>query len=89
MRINGMFTLPEARGQGIAKALLEKCLAYGSEEARNVGMAFAASIVVDDDNPPARALYSKCGFVAISQKPLFIESHRIVVLMKYTPDSVR
>ncbi|KAG4442737.1 hypothetical protein IFR05_001754 [Cadophora sp. M221] len=89
MRINGMFTLPEARGQGIAKALVENCLACGSAEARKAGMTFVASIVVDDNNPAARALYSKCGFVEISQKPVFIESHRIAVLMKYAPDPVR
>ncbi|PVH87190.1 hypothetical protein DL98DRAFT_566916 [Cadophora sp. DSE1049] len=88
LRINGMFALPEARGQGIAKALLEKSLQYGSEEAVKSGMIFVASMVVDDDNPPAKALYAKCGFVAIAQEPMFIGSPRIAVLMKYKPESV-
>ncbi|KAH7330311.1 acyl-CoA N-acyltransferase [Rhexocercosporidium sp. MPI-PUGE-AT-0058] len=89
LRIDGMFTLPEARGQGIAKALLQKSLEYGSEEARKTRMSFVASIVVDDDNPPAKALYSKCGFEAISQEPMFVGSPRILVLMKYTPKPAR
>lgn len=88
LRINGMFTLRETRGQGIAKALLEKSLQYGSEEAAKSGLIFVASMVVDDDNPPAKALYAKCGFVAIAQEPMFIDSPRIAVLMKYTPKSV-
>ncbi|KAL2067301.1 hypothetical protein VTL71DRAFT_1725 [Oculimacula yallundae] len=87
LRINGMFTLPEARGQGIAKALLENALEFGSKEAKKTELTFVATMVVDDDNVPARALYAKCGFVEISRENMFLDSPRIAVLMKYAPRS--
>ncbi|KAE8453763.1 hypothetical protein EG329_009274 [Mollisiaceae sp. DMI_Dod_QoI] len=86
-RVNGMFTLPEARGQGVAKALMERFFKYGAVEAAKVGKEFVSSIVVDADNPPARNLYEKCGFVALSEEPFGPGGSRIAVLMKYDPNS--
>ncbi len=82
VRINGMFTLPEARGQGIAKALVEEVLKYGTNEAMKLGRTYAASIVVDMDNPAARALYEKCGFLPVKQETFYNGSPREVLLMK-------
>jgi ribosomal protein S18 acetylase RimI-like enzyme len=87
-RINGMFTLPEVRGQGIAKALIEKAKVFGCEQAALSGKGFVGSIAVDADNLPAKALYKKCGFVTIKEEPLSHGSSRTVLLMKYTPEIV-
>ncbi|KUJ20547.1 uncharacterized protein LY89DRAFT_640184 [Mollisia scopiformis] len=85
-RINGMFTLPEARGQGIAKALIERFFEHGKEEANKVGKNFVCSIVVDADNTPAKNLYEKCGFVSLIQET-YPESSRVAILMKYPATS--
>jgi len=58
-RINAMFTLPEARGKGIAQALLAAGLKYGADEEAAVGNPFVGSIVVGFHNTPARKLYEK------------------------------
>lgn len=87
-RVNGMFTLPEARGQGIAQALIAKIVEYGSSEAAKCGKSFESTIVVDSDNPAARGLYEKCGFVAIKEEAYAADNPRMVILMKYIPKSV-
>jgi len=84
LRINGMFTLPEVRGQGVAQALLEHVLAYGTGEAMKYGKRFAGAIVVDSDNPGARALYQKCGFVTVKEVPFNEGRPRMAMLLKYT-----
>jgi len=84
-----MFTLPEARGQGLAKTLIFKAIQYGSEEAAKAGKTFTATLVVDDDNEAARALYEKCGFSPIKQKPFNAGRERISMLMKYSPSSAK
>lgn len=76
-----MFTIPEARGQGAAKALLNSFFEFGTEEAGKAGKEFVTSIVVDADNPPAMKLYKKCGYVAVREEPH--GPSRIAVLMKY------
>lgn len=83
-----MFTLPEARGQGVAKALLEHVLAYGTVQAAKSGKPFAGAIVVDSDNPGARALYQKCGFVAVKEVPFNVGRPRMAMLLKYTSKKV-
>ncbi|KAF8867212.1 hypothetical protein BDZ45DRAFT_7149 [Acephala macrosclerotiorum] len=80
-RVNGMFTIPEARGQGAAKALLDCFFEFGTEEAGKAGKKFVTSIVVDADNLPAMKLYEKCGYVAVREEPHGLS--RIAVLMKY------
>ena len=84
-RINGMFVLPEMRRQGTAKALIEKSLEFGREQAASAGMPMVASIAVDDDNPPAVKLYEKCGFRTIRSESEGSGSSRRVSLMKYSP----
>jgi GNAT superfamily N-acetyltransferase len=84
-RINGMFVLPEARGQGVAKGLIEKSIVFGCERAVLSGKEFIASIAVDDDNLPAKSLYEKCGFVTVGEEPLAPGSPRTVRLMTYIP----
>lgn len=84
---NGTFTLPETRGQGIAQALIERAIKYGFDEAARIGKTFAASILVDKNNPAARGLYAKCGFVHFKEEPLDGESPRVVIFLKYAPVS--
>jgi ribosomal protein S18 acetylase RimI-like enzyme len=85
-RINGMFTLPEARGQGTAKALIEAAKKFGAAEAAASGKDLVFSIAVDEDNVPAKALYQSCGFVTIKEEINRGDS-RNVLLMKWNPSS--
>ncbi|KAG0649984.1 hypothetical protein D0Z07_3751 [Hyphodiscus hymeniophilus] len=85
-RINGMFTLPEARGQGTAKALIEAAKKFGTAQAEASGKDLVFSIAVDEDNVPAKALYERCGFVTIKED-LNRGDGRRVLLMKWTPRS--
>ncbi|TVY16891.1 hypothetical protein LARI1_G004130 [Lachnellula arida] len=84
-RVNGMFTLPEVRRQGVAKALIEKVVKFGSEEASRTGRTFAGTIVVDADNPAAKTLYERAGYVVIKEEVHSPGSSRTVLLMKYSP----
>jgi ribosomal protein S18 acetylase RimI-like enzyme len=86
-RINGMFTLPDARGQGIAKALLEAGRVFGAKEAAASGTEFVLTIAVDEDNAIARSLYQKAGFVAIKEEPTNRGDGRNVLLMQWLPNS--
>ncbi|KAH6678355.1 hypothetical protein B0J14DRAFT_559494 [Halenospora varia] len=85
-RVNGMFTLPEVRGKGIAKILMEKGIAIGREEAAESGKEFVMSIVVDADNVAAKTLYERSGFITIKEEPRSLGSTRTALLMKYSPD---
>ena len=85
-RINGMFTLPEARGQGTAKALIEAAKKFGAREVRASDKTLVLSIAVDEDNVPAKALYERCGFVVI-QKEANQGDSRSVLLLKWVPES--
>jgi GNAT superfamily N-acetyltransferase len=80
-RINGMFTLPEMRGRGVGKTLLQEALKYAANEAVALGREFLGSIVVGSDNEPARRLYEKCGFVAIKEE-LHGDGDATAILMK-------
>lgn len=85
-RINGMFTLPEARRQGLGQKLIERGIAFASNEAKMARKEFVVSIAVEADNIPANKLYERCGFVVIKE-----ESHmhrgkpQSVYLLKFTP----
>lgn len=68
-RMNGVFTLPDVRGQGVGKALIEAALKYAGDEAAVQGKAFVCSVVVESENSGARRLYERCGFVAMKEVP--------------------
>jgi GNAT superfamily N-acetyltransferase len=53
-----MATRPEYRGQGIATAVLGTGARWAQEQG-----ATRLYLQVEDDNPPARALYTGAGFV--------------------------
>jgi ribosomal protein S18 acetylase RimI-like enzyme len=83
----GMFTLPTARGQGIATAVIAKALQFGAHEATKSGKSFVASIAVEHDNPAAVGLYTKCGFKTIVKEPWFRDRPRIALLLTYSTTS--
>jgi len=85
-RINGMFTVPEGRGQGIAKALIEAAKNFGAAQVGTSGKDLVLSIAVDEDNVPAKALYERCGFVTIKEEVNRGDS-RNVLLMKWAPSA--
>jgi ribosomal protein S18 acetylase RimI-like enzyme len=83
----GMFTLPTARRQGIAQAIIRKALQYGIDEAAKPGKTFVASIAVEKDHLAAVGLYEKCGFRTIIEEPWFQDKARTALLLKYSPAS--
>jgi len=80
-----MFTLPAARGQGIAKSIIPKALQFAKGEAAKTGKTFVATIAVEHDNPAAVGLYRKCGFETIIEEPWFRDRPCIALLMRYLP----
>ena len=85
-RINGMFTLPEARGQGTAKALIEAAQKFGAAQAEGSGKDPVLSIAVDEDNVTAKSLYERCGFFTIKEE-INRGDMRNVLLMEWQPSS--
>ncbi|RDL41989.1 Acyl-CoA N-acyltransferases (Nat) [Venustampulla echinocandica] len=83
-RIDGIFTAPEVRGRGVAKALIEKGIKFGLDEAAKSDKEYVASIVVDSDNAAAKGLYEKYGYVTIKEEPRSPGSARTVLLMEYS-----
>ncbi|KAM3071192.1 hypothetical protein ACMFMG_008787 [Clarireedia jacksonii] len=79
-RINGMFTLPEMRGQGVGKSLLQEALKYAANEAAALGREFLGSVVVESYNEPAQRLYKKCGFVAIKEEAHGDDGARAIIM---------
>lgn len=82
-----MFTLPEVRGEGVAKALMQNGIRNAMREATVSGKMYLGSIVVDADNVPAVRLYKKFGFVVIKEEPRMVGSDRRALLMRYSPDA--
>jgi GNAT superfamily N-acetyltransferase len=85
--MNGVFTLPKARGHGIGQALIGRAIKFGKDEATSSGRVFTGSVVVHADNKPARALYEKCGFTQVVKEEALDGTSSIVVFLKYVPTS--
>ncbi|RFU36047.1 hypothetical protein B7463_g358, partial [Scytalidium lignicola] len=84
-RINGMFTHPEARGQGIASRLIKQALAFAEARAASLGKEFAVSIAVKAANTAAKALYEKCGFTTVQEEIHSAADPNAILLMVYEP----
>lgn len=77
--ITNVCTTPQARGKGVATALLTELLAQGN--ARGVAEYF---LEVREGNAPAKALYTKLGFEEIGlRKNYYEEPKEHAVLMRY------
>ncbi|EPE36334.1 Acyl-CoA N-acyltransferases (Nat) [Glarea lozoyensis ATCC 20868] len=85
-RVNGMFTLPDVRGRGVAKALMRESIKQAIQDATDSETEYMSSIVVDADNPSAVGLYRKFGYHTIGEEPRSPGSARKALLMKYSPD---
>jgi ribosomal protein S18 acetylase RimI-like enzyme len=81
-----MFTLPEVRGRGVAKTLMQKSIQQAIQDAKDMGKEYVSSIVVDYDNPSAIGLYQKFGYQTIAEEPRSAGSTRTALLMRYSPD---
>ena len=67
-------------------AILKRAIDTGLNQAATSSSTYTASVVVDADNPPAIALYQRCGFVEIGREYMPGTS-RLVILLKWKPDS--
>lgn len=74
--LDTLAVLPSHRGQGIASGLLKAMI----ERARECGKP--AGLLVDKDNPRARRLYERVGFVQVGERPFV---HVLMDHMQY-PD---
>lgn len=68
-QIAGLYTAPEARGQGIAKAAVKTAMEYAIGYAKEKGRPLALSVVVYATNHAAISFYESCGFVADAGGP--------------------
>lgn len=64
----GLYVLPELRGQGVARALVEAVL----RQARSTPGTHVVQLTVTQSNAPAIALYESCGFVPFGTEPLAV-----------------
>ncbi|KAI1459395.1 hypothetical protein F4805DRAFT_455878 [Annulohypoxylon moriforme] len=62
-QISGVYTTPEARGQGIAKALIKTASEQALNSAKRQDKQLSLSVVVYASNNAAIALYENCGYV--------------------------
>lgn len=68
-QLNGVFTIPEARGHGIGKALATTATAGAISSASTHGFkAIRMQVRVEEDNEPAKKLYSSCGYAAVGSE---------------------
>jgi len=85
-RYNGVFTIPEARGKGVAKALVEKGKEFAHARAKALGKPFVGSLVVEAENIAARRLYETSGFSFLKEEHYTKYGRSMeVVLLTYRP----
>ncbi|KAL4790943.1 hypothetical protein BDV19DRAFT_371394 [Aspergillus venezuelensis] len=65
--IVGMYVLPEGRRAGNGQRLLQAAVNAVDEERRRMGRAATISVLVARENPTAKRLYERVGFVAKSE----------------------
>jgi ribosomal protein S18 acetylase RimI-like enzyme len=68
-RIVGFWVSPEARRQGIGKALIEKALDWANQRVEEQERFKSVVLGVCKDNWAARGLYEKCGFTRAGTGP--------------------
>ncbi|KAI0154497.1 hypothetical protein GGR52DRAFT_464958 [Hypoxylon sp. FL1284] len=68
-QLTGVYTIPDARGRGIAKALVKAVIEQAVQETSQQGKELALSVVVYSSNHAAITFYESCGFVADAEGP--------------------
>ncbi|KAJ6786726.1 hypothetical protein PWT90_09664 [Aphanocladium album] len=64
--VNGVYTAPDARRQGIAKAVFERALDYAFATAEAEGKSCLVSVLARADNEVAIGIYQRMGFIDLS-----------------------
>ncbi|KAI0882716.1 uncharacterized protein GGS22DRAFT_39696 [Annulohypoxylon maeteangense] len=62
-QVSGVYTTPEARGHGLAKALIKTASEQAINSAKGQDRQLLLSVVVYASNNAAIALYKSCGFI--------------------------
>lgn len=66
-QMSAVYTSPEARGQGLAKSLINTAAEEARNRARAEGRPLALSVVVYAANSAAISVYERCGFVTSAE----------------------
>lgn len=77
--VNGVYTAPDARRRGIAKAVFDKALAFAFAAAEAEEKSCLVSIYAREENEVAIGMYQRMGFVDLS----FVEADGNAVLYMF------
>lgn len=64
--VNGVYTAPDARRRGLARAVFETALAFSFAAAEAQGRSCLVSILAREENAVAIGMYKRMGFVDLS-----------------------
>lgn len=71
-QMSAVYTSPEARGQGLAKALIKAATEEARNRARGQGRPLILSVVVYATNSAAISVYERCGFMRGEEEPKLV-----------------
>ncbi|KAI8956373.1 hypothetical protein F4801DRAFT_13897 [Xylaria longipes] len=66
-QMSAVYTIPEARGQGLAKSLTKAATEEARSRAQGQGRPLALSVVVYAANNAAISVYERCGFAGLRE----------------------
>ncbi|KAI0548561.1 hypothetical protein F4679DRAFT_312876 [Xylaria curta] len=71
-QMSAVYTIPQARGQGLAKSLIRAATEEAHKRAREHGRPLALSVVVYAANNAAISVYQRCGFASGAEEPKLV-----------------
>lgn len=71
-QMSAVYTIPEARGQGLAKSLIKAATDEARNRAWGEGRPLVLSVVVYAANKAAISVYERCGFARGAEEPKLI-----------------
>ncbi|KAI1754989.1 hypothetical protein F4782DRAFT_489574 [Xylaria castorea] len=71
-QMSAVYTIPQARGQGLAKSLIRAATEEAHNRAREQGRPLALSVVVYAANNAAVSVYRRCGFARDAEEPKLV-----------------
>ncbi|KAI0450681.1 hypothetical protein F5B21DRAFT_420811 [Xylaria acuta] len=71
-QMSAVYTIPEARGQGLAKSLIKEATEEARNRARGRGRPLVLSVVVYVTNNAAISVYERCGFATSAEEPKLV-----------------